>query len=173
MTENDRPTIGERYMTARQTSDLSLDVQRAGNGPAEVLVAAGWAAQHHEAAMLLWEVTHQGRAERKERLIELLGADLNARMEKDRRLKGDAWRIARQMVAWFLYGVCKPCGGLGYERPKGSPALTNKLCTFCEGRTREEYPKTAAHIWMEGHLGRLQTLAAGKIMQGLARSMEL
>lgn len=168
----DKPSIQERYSTARQTSDLSLD-PKTSMSPADVLTAAGWAAQENEAAMLLWEVTYRGKSQAKHRLVEILGGSLNARMAKDRSLKGDAWKIAAEMVAWFLHGTCRPCGGLGYERVKDAPAISNRRCTVCHGAKRAKYPRSAAHIWMDAHLGSLTAKAGGEVMKKLARSMEL
>lgn len=168
---DERPSIQERYSTARQTSDLSLDPLTS-MSPADVLTASGWAAQENEAAMLLWGVVYQGKTSDKLRLVEVLGSQLNAKKAKDRRLKGDAWKIAAEMVAWYLHSTCKPCGGLGYERPKGTPALSNKICRVCQGDKRAAYPRTAAHIWMDAHLSTLSAKAAGEAMKRLAAKME-
>lgn len=172
MTDERPPSIQERYSTARQTSDLSLDPLTS-MSPADVLTASGWAAQENEAAMLLWGVVYQGKTSDKLRLVEVLGSQLNAKMGKDRRLKGDAWKIAAEMLAWFLHGTCRPCGGLGYERTPGTPALSNRLCKVCQGTKRAHYPRSAAHIWMDAHLGSLTAKAGGEVMKKLARSMEL
>jgi len=46
--------------------------------------------------MLLWGVVYQGKTSDKLKLVEVLGSQLNAKMGKDRRMKGDAWEDRRR-----------------------------------------------------------------------------
>lgn len=52
MTENTRPTIEERYSSATNTSDLTMDVQAQGVRPAGMMIAAGWSRSKLGVALL-------------------------------------------------------------------------------------------------------------------------
>lgn len=166
----DKPSISERYSTARQTSDLTVSPLTS-MAPADVLGAVGMAAKDKEieVAILLMEVTYQGRSQSRNKLADILGNQLNARMAKDRRLKGNAWVIAKEVLAWHLDGVCKPCGGLGYEKIPGTPTLSDRLCPVCEGNKRVALPHDSlAHTWLANHVERLTAIAGGEVMKRLA-----
>lgn len=155
----DKPSVTERYITA--------------DGAADVITAAGWVAQRHEMALMLWGVMYQGKTGQKHRLAELLGDYLNRAMDRDRRLKGDAWKIAKEMLAWWSDGVCTACDGRGYEIIKGTPSLSDRMCSHCHGSGKRPYPRDAAHVWMEAELHRMSSIAASEVMKRLASSMVL
>ena len=155
----DRPTIVERYVTADRPND--------------VIGAAGMAAQTHEMALMLWGVLYQGKTAQKHRLAELLGDHLNAAMNRDRRLKGDAWKIARMMLAWHCEGVCNPCEGRGYEVIQNTPSLSDRVCSHCHGSGKRSYPREAAYVWMEAELSRMTAIAAGEVMKRLAKDISI
>lgn len=165
MTTTERPSLEERYVTARNGSDVKT--------------AAGMAAANSEEkdrvvlALLLWSVTYEGKTEQKRDLADKLGMHLNKRMARDRRLKGDAWKIAKEMLTWQLHGVCQPCEGRGYEVIKGTPSLSDNVCHHCHGTGKRPYPREAAHVWLAGELSALTSLASGELMKRLATSMQL
>jgi hypothetical protein len=155
-----RPSVTERYVTADRPSD--------------VLTAAGWVAQQHEIAIMLWGVMYEGKTSHKHRLTELLADALGVARRKDRRLNGpDAHKIAKEMLAWWCDGVCEACDGRGYEAIQGTPSLSDTLCTHCHGTGKRPYTRDAAHVWMEAELSRLSAYAANEVMKRLAREMEL
>ena len=154
-----RPSIAERYITADSGS--------------EVVMAAGWVAQRHEIALMLWSVIHEGKTSQKHRLAELLGNYLNDKKARNRNLKGNAWKVAAEMVAWKLHGVCEPCEGRGYEVIQGTPSLSDRLCSHCHGSGKRPYPREAAHIWLESEMARMESYAGGEMMRRLAKQMEL
>ena len=157
MLSTDRPTVVERYLTADTGSD--------------VLTAAGWVAQRHTLALMLWSVMHGGQTSQKHRLAELLGDHLNRQMRRDRTLKGDAWKIAKEMLGWYCEGTCEPCEGRGYEVIAGTPTLSDRLCSHCHGSGKRAYTRDAAHVWMEAELGRMTAIAASELMKRLAKEM--
>ncbi|QIM51612.1 hypothetical protein [Hydrogenophaga crocea] len=154
----DHPSITERYITA--------------NGATDVITAAGWVAQRHEMALMLWAVMYQGKTSQKHRLAEMLGDHLNRAKEKRKTLKGDAWKIAREMLAWHCEGVCTACDGRGYEAIQGTPSLSDNLCSHCHGSGKRPYPRDAAHVWMEQELNQLSAIAANEMMKRLARALD-
>lgn len=155
----DHPSITERYITA--------------NGATDVITAAGWVAQRHEMALMLWAVMYQGKTSQKHRLAEKLGDDMAIAKRSDPRLKGfDAHKIAKEMLAWFCEGVCTACDGRGYEAIQGTPSLSDNLCNHCHGSGKRPYPRTAGHIWMEQKLNQLSAYAANEVMKRLARALD-
>lgn len=158
-TDHPPPSIQERYITANRASD--------------VVTAAGWVAQRHEMALMLWSVMYEGKTSQKHRLAELLGDHLNRAKNRNRRLKGDAWKIAKEMLVWHIEGVCEPCEGRGYEVIKGTPALSDRLCSHCHGTGKRPHPREAAHIWVAAELSRMTAIAAGEVMKRLRVDMDL
>jgi hypothetical protein len=162
MTEAVKPDIQERYITA--------------DGPSDVVTAAGWAAQSNQTvglALLLWGVMYEGKTHQKLELAAKLGNHLNAKMARDRSLKGNAWKIAAEMLAWHLHGVCEPCEGRGYEVIKDTPSLSDNMCSHCGGQGKRPYPREASHVWMAAELSRMTAVAGGEVMKRLRVDMEL
>ena len=155
----DVPTIQERYMTARNGSD--------------VVTAAGWVAQRHEIALMLWGVMFEGKTSQKVALAEKLGKHLNDHKARHNRMKGDAWKIAAEMLAWHLHGVCMECEGRGYETIQDTPSLSDNPCSHCHGTGKRPYPREAAHIWLAEELSRMTAYAGSEVMKRLAREMDL
>ncbi len=156
---DEKPSIAERYVTAERAGD--------------VITAAGWVAQRHEIALMLWSVMYEGRASQKDLLAEKLGNYLNNKKAKNRNLKGDAWKIAAEMVAWKLHGVCEPCEGRGKELIQNTRFLSDNLCHHCHGSGKRPYPREAAHVWLESEMARMEAYAGGEMMRRLAKDMEL
>lgn len=46
---------------------------------------------------------------------------------------GECRRLAKATIAWFRHGRCTQCGGHGYERIPGVPALSGRACKHCQG----------------------------------------
>lgn len=157
-----RPDIQERYITA--------------GGPSDVVTAAGWAAQSNatvELALMLWGVMYEGKTSQKLELATKLGNHLNARMVRDRSLKGNAWKIAAEMLAWHLHGVCQECDGRGYMVIPDTPSLSDTLCHHCHGTGKRPYPREASHVWLAAELSRMTAIAGGEVMKRLNTSMDL
>lgn len=158
------PAIDERYITARNGADVLA---------AASLAALGEEREQVVLALLLWDVTYKGRSEHQKQLAELLGARLNKQMDRSRRLKGDAWKIAKEMTAWHLHGICPACDGRGYEQIKDTPSLSSNLCGVCHGSKKRPYPREAAHVWLAAYIETLTAIAAGEVMRRLNLKMEL
>lgn len=165
MTETtERPSIEEQYITASCAQPLIA---------AAALASIGESRERVALALMLWSVTHEGRSERKKDLAEALGKHMNTQMARTRRLKGDAWKIAREMLAWHLHGVCLECDGRGYEVIQDTPTLSDNMCSHCHGTGKRPYPREAAHVWMAGELAALTATAAGEVMRRLNVAMDL
>lgn len=158
----DHPSITERYATADRPND--------------VIGAAGMAARSSKdvaLAVSLWGLLFGGKTINKHQVADGLAENMNRQMGRDRRLKGDAWKIAKEMLAWWCDGVCTACDGRGYEAIQGTPSLSDNLCSHCHGSGKRPYPRDAAHIWMEQELGRLTAIGAAEVMKKLAKAIDL
>jgi len=131
------------------------------------MAAQGDSGSGNAAAMLLWEVTFRGKTQAKMALVEMLAKDVMMFMMRAR-IDGDPRKIAMEVVAWWLHGTCKPCGGLGYERVPGTPTLSERLCKACNGTKKVHLPQTEPHDWLHDRMSRLQAIAGGKVMRKIA-----
>lgn len=163
--------IAERYSTARHTSNLK-SIYRTTHAPSDIIGAAGMAAQDNQAALTLWDVTFKGKTGAKLALVELLSNNLAGQMCRQN-WRGDPKRITQEVVAWHLHGTCQPCGGRGHAKIINTPGQEDEPCHHCNGVGKMPLPKTDAHTWLADRMGKLQAIAAGKIMQKLATDMDL
>jgi len=163
--------ISERYATARNTSNLAMDVQT-NMAPFDVLTAAGMAAHASREAIMLWEVTFNGKTSAKLACIEMLEKKLVGQMLRNR-WKGDARRITQEVFAWHMHGTCQPCAGRGYEMVPGTPHLSDRLCKSCNGTRKVKLPRSDSHEWLNRYIEYLIASAGGKVMQKLASDMDL
>lgn len=164
MTTTERPSIEERYIVAEGSSEVVAAAALASIGEEKDRVAM---------ALLLWAVTFEGKSELKHQLVERLAIHLRGKKARDSRIRGDAWKVATEVVAWHLHGICTNCDGRGYEQIKDTPSLSNNLCHVCHGTGKRPYPREAAHVWLVGELSSLTDIAAREVMKRLATSMTL
>lgn len=163
-------SIAEKYSTARNTSNLKSD-PRTRMSAADVIAATGMASQTHETAVLLWEVAFKGKTSAKLKLLDLLEKRLVSFMFQIQ-LDGNPRRIATEVLAWHLHGVCQPCGGRGLSVIKDTPILSDDLCKHCHGSGKILLPRGEAHSWLAGEIGKLEARAAGHIMRKLASDLD-
>lgn len=126
-------TIAERYMTARTTTSLKV---KTGKSAADILAAAGMAGQKHDLPLRLWAFMHDPKPSDFRYLCERLAVKAEAFMFLNKH-KGKPREIARQALAWWAFGVCKHCDGLGFERIPGTPHLSDVTCSHCDGTGRQ------------------------------------
>jgi hypothetical protein len=161
-------SIQEKYTRARNTSNLK-SAPRTRFSSADVLGAVGMASQErdHNTAMMLWEVLFRGKTQSKMALVDVLSKDLLMMMRRNK-IKGEPRRITMEVVAWYLHGTCKPCGGLGMEKMPNAPALSGRLCKACHGTKRVPLPRSEGHDWLVDRMGKLSAIAGGKVMRKIA-----
>jgi len=164
-------SITERYAVARNATNLKMKTET-NFAPVDILTAVGMAGNSNKEAIMLWEVTFQGKTSAKLACVEMLSKKLAAQMIKQR-WKGNPSRIAMEVFAWHMHGTCQPCGGRGYQLILGTPALSDKLCTHCNGSGKVHLPREDAHTWLRDYMERLISQAGGKVMQKLSLDMEL
>ena len=164
-------SVQEQYAVARNTSNLK-SIERTTSSAADILTAAGMAAQDNEIAMLLWGVQFQGKSTSKWMLVAALEHKLMVKMYKER-WKGNPRIIVMEVLAWQLHGTCQPCGGRGYRTIKDTPMLSDDICQHCDGTGKIPLPRDDAHQWLSDFISKLTSIAGGKVMQKLAGDMDL
>jgi hypothetical protein len=175
----DAPDIDERYRSAVRSSNLKSRPETR-TSDTDVLGAFGLVAQTEplsvELARLLAGDNKAARA-----IANILG---NMAIGKAHRLNvkitpGECLDMGKAVLAWCRYGTCKPCGGLGYERAKGAPALTGHICKPCRGSGKRPFDREfkAAHInlarWLLAEVERDLAKAGPIAMQKLAPRLNL
>lgn len=154
--------ISERYATARNTSNLKSEA-RTTMSAADILGAAGMAAQEHSDALLMWSVMYGGKTAQKLELLSGLEARLSRHMD-NQRLKGNPRYIAMEVMAHYLYAQCPECGGAGYPVIEGTITRSDDPCGACGGSGKPHPPSGAAWQWLNNYVATLLSIAAGKVM---------
>jgi hypothetical protein len=87
--------------------------------------------------------------------------------------------LARAVIAWHRDGVCTDCGGHGYERVPGTPALSANPCKTCDGSGRIPFDRKfrARQLpvarWLLAEIQSTQAQAGVEAMRTLAPRLEL
>lgn len=164
MTESTAPGISERYLTARNGSDIIGAVGMAANPDAEKKHRERWRDNGGGVALMLWNVMHAHRRDLLHRLSDALSGHLADHMLA-KKMKGKPRLIARQVVAWWLHGMCHECHGTGWERIPDTPCNSDNVCPGCGG-TRKVELKVAnpdAAKWLIGEMERMSSNAESAI----------
>ena len=162
--------IAERYSTARNTSNLKSE-PRTNMSAADVLTAAGMAAQEHSDALILWSVVYGGKATQKHALVEGLAHRLTDHMMRNR-LKGNPKHIAMEVIAYYLHAKCHACDGVGYQIVPHTITRSDDPCPECQGVGKPYPPENEAFQWLHHYVATLISIAGQKMMGKLARDME-
>lgn len=163
--------IAEHYTRARHTSNLKSE-PRTRMSAADILGAAGMAAQEHEAAMMLWSVCYGGKTSQKLALVEVLAGKLAWQMCKEAVWKGRPRYIAQAVLAYYLHSVCGACDGTGYQIILHTITRSDDFCQECNGVGKPKPPNDPAFAWMLKYVETLISIAAGKQMKKLALDMD-
>lgn len=168
---SDRPSITERYMSARTTSSLKSEASTS-MSPSDILMAAGMVGHKHGLAQQLWCVLHTPSRAHLMSLAEKLAVRLDAYMlAKKIHAREHALSISKAVLSWHINGTCRHCGGTGEERIEGTPHLSGVPCNHCNG-TRKVPLKTehdeSAH-WLCGEIKALEDSAASAMKNKIRR----
>lgn len=100
--------------------------------------------------------------------------------------RSEARDMGRAVLAWHREGVCKPCGGHGFDVQKGSAkvgqaraVLSSTNCKFCRGTGKilfdKQFPITRLELarWLLVEIEREQAIAGPAAMAALAPKLEL
>lgn len=139
----ERPNVEEMYVSAGNTSDLTVSAEHQGDG--DVLIAAGYLKYRLGGALMRLHSEFDAAARKRGDLTEtdfrlLMGRlkSLTAVLEAAAQ-QAALWQAARPealalaVTAWWLDKTCRHCAGRKFQVAPGSPALTAKLCRHCQG----------------------------------------
>lgn len=142
-TLEDRPSVGERYLRAARTSDLRL---KPGRCDAEVLLAAAYAAAGNvngTLALALWRMFDTGdmssfqtiREEATNRLVRQMRRPGRDKLPPLARVQ--AFDLAKVVMLWWLYDICRVCEGRGHPLAPGSTRVDDtRDCVACHGKKK-------------------------------------
>ena len=132
--DQQRPTLSERIIAARQTDDLSLDMER--RRDADYLMASALAAQRlGRAGQAVAQSALNGRPEGMRSAMRAT-RDLTVRLNAKRRWRLSAQnceRVAALALQHYVDPVCPHCHGRLYEQVPGTPHLSARPCGHCGG----------------------------------------
>lgn len=145
----DHCSVRDRYARAVRADDLT-PYRGSRFAPADVLAAAGMAAQRRELGMLLQRL----RAEPDPPAVamrvagEALAERLReaVRRREVRRDGVDSGEVAREALAWWLEPTCLQCGGVRFQAANGR--LLARSCQACGGSGRRDEPAAPAARWV-------------------------
>jgi hypothetical protein len=136
MTE--KPSLEERYAAATNSSDLSLNPNKATD--ADVLLAAAYASTNNQRGSLglrFWRMKAKQDMAALHELAAIAGFKLHKRSKYKGRKKLrsiEARDLAARAIIWWTNPVCRPCNGLGHPLMPHSPVIHfGHDCPVCHG----------------------------------------
>ena len=134
----------ERYLSATNTSNLRVEAER--NGPADILICAGWSASTLGLALMRLHTKPDTAAlEKVHQQVAMRAAEWGIE-------RPDV--VASAVIAWWLDKVCKTCHGRKFDAIPGTPALSAIVCPACKGTGEAKLPYGEAGrklaSWMDG-----------------------
>jgi hypothetical protein len=201
--ENDKPGVEERYSTAVSSSNLAVN-PRTSMSDTDVLGAMGIADREltegkarrrnkdtgemeEEAikpaplAVALERLLTGGDNRAAHAIVRALADSVwrEARGQKVKLTHADATEMARAVLAWYRHGVCKPCGGHGFELIPGTRTHGETRCDTCKGSGKRSLerefkpPMRPLVTWLAAEIQREAGRAGPRAMAHLAARMEL
>ena len=179
-------TYTDRYASAKRSSNLRSKADTT-QSDSDVLGAAGLAAKRQPLAMALLSLfVGDNRAAKQ---VVLLMADMLVgkawHWEKVSLERVEAEDMARKVLAWHRDGVCRVCGGHGFQlqsggKPgQGRDTLSDRHCTACRGTGRIPFDgafsmeRTPLARWLLSEVERETAKAGPAAMQALAPRLDL
>ena len=173
-------SFAEHYAKAVRAKSLRSepDTERS---PSDLLGAAGLAAKKRPLAMALLRL-FSGDNHASREIVELLGQMVVSRayvMDGVVLAQVEAADIGRMVLAWHRDGVCRACGGHGFQLIEGAPSLSGNACTSCKGSRKVAFDSQFAMDrlgyarWLRDKIEREQALAGAAAMERLAPRLDL
>jgi hypothetical protein len=173
-------SFAEGYAKAVRAKNLRSEPDT-DRSPSDLLGAAGLAGKRRPLAMALLRL-FSGDNHASREIVELLGQMLVSRawaIDAIAVSQAEAVTIGAMVLAWHRDGVCKPCGGHGFQLIDGAPSLSGYACVHCHGSRKVPFESqfTAAQashaLWLRERIEREQALAGAAAMQMLAPRLDL
>jgi hypothetical protein len=119
-------SIKEALFHAEQSSDLSELSE--GVGDVDFLRAAGMVAQHYGTALSVWRLIELGdNTQLRPAFAGLLAACVRMGIVHN------AHEIVSNVLSWMAAPICPACEGRGFESIPGTPHLSERACSECDG----------------------------------------
>lgn len=124
----------DRYARSIRARDLT-SYATSRFAPADVVAAAGMAAQRRPLGMLLQRLVGDDRAGDRIAVEEMLERALRGAVRRNdvRRDGVEASHVVRDALAWWLDPNCLECTGVRFDRAAGSNRLSARPCKACGG----------------------------------------
>jgi len=154
----------DRYACAVRARDLtSYPASRF--APADVIAAAGMAAQRQGLGMMLQRLRADARSADRCVVEVALAVRLReaVRRREVRRDGAAAEVVVAEALAWWLQPTCQECTGVRFDRASGSNRLTARHCKACggSGARRIESSAPDAARWVIDCLSQLVDRSEG------------
>lgn len=173
-------TFSDRYSSAVRSANLKSQPGTT-RSDADILGAAGIAAKTSPLAIALLRLfagdNHASRDIVDHLAQMLVGKAWHSQKLNLPRLEADD--IAKAVLAWHREGTCRPCGGHGYTRIEGAPAISDHQCPSCRGTGRMLFDihfrgaRLDLARWLVSEIEREQAIAGPAAMRALAPRLEL
>lgn len=201
--ENDKPGVEERYGAAIGSGSVGNDPRTSMSG-GDVVAAMGIADRELTQGKTRRRNRETGEVEEDaikpaplavslERL--LIGGDNRAAHEIVRKLAERAWAeshafeikigradcadMARAVLAWFRHGICRRCGGHGFDLIPGTRTHGGVACMHCKGSGKRalekefKAPWRPLVTWLAAEIQREAGRAGPRAMAHLAAKLDL
>lgn len=166
----------DRYSSAVNSRNLSVNPDTRWSDT-DVLAAAGLAARYEPLGLALTRLFADGKAES---TIAIL-ADMafkRARTKQIKMSRVQAQDLSVKVLAWYRFGTCQPCGGIGALVIPGTP-VQGETCPHCRGTGKRDFDREfqadvlSLARWLSVEIERSQAAAGTAAMVKLADKMEL
>lgn len=171
--------ILNRYASAVRSSNLRSQ-EATIQSDTDVLGAVGLAAKRNPLAMALARLFCGDNRSARE-LVEILSGMAWTKSKalniKLKRVQADS--MAQAVLAWHRDGVCRACGGHGFQLIQGAPSIGDQACPACRGTGRVPFEthfsveRRPVACWLLAEVEREQAKAGPAAMSKLADSLRL
>jgi hypothetical protein len=182
-TIDDRPKLDETYARATRSSDLSASSEH--RTDADILLAAGYAAQKNRngmVALMAYRMKVTGdrasKAEIVEALIDHMGYEVKRRRTLPMINRPNARMVVQTVINWWTNDNCERCTGRLMEHIPGTPHLSANWCEDCKGGGKRPIPDVGdrfkAHsVWLAAELDHMLTFIMGDMARALSPLLDL
>lgn len=184
MTDDNRPTIAEQYLTATNTKRLKLEEHRTTD--ADKLLAAGYATSgdpERTLALLLWRMRATGDTSGFNQVVDSLVGWVHFSHSRKEILSGKKNKLAihtvRKTLWWWLNPVCMVCNGRGHPVIPDTPHVDDtRDCEACSGTGQSKLEKLVHHDQRElalrvmDEMNRLSSLVFADMAKRLKKDLD-
>lgn len=182
----------DRYASAVHSSNLKVN-ERTTYSDSDVLGAVGFAGKVMRCAdsdrsrpgaplAMALQRLFSGDNHAAREIVELMTEAVwgKAFSEEIKLKRTEAEDMAKAVLAWHRDGICKPCGGHGYELIPGTPYMSERECPVCKGTRKVLLHKQFRQLerlglarWLLGELEAEMCKAGPAAMAALAPRLDL